>query len=97
MGNGEQDVHVIGGVPVPPEPQVQLPKAEQLVSAAQNHALIYSGHPAGLSERGAHGPDILRILPLAVVLRDGEKQTFLSVHTTFSCQTNRVITTSRTS
>ena len=82
---------------MPPEPQVQLPKAEQLIPAAQDYAFIYSGHPAGPPERGDHSPDILRILPLAVVLRDSEKQTFFSIHTPFPCQTNLVITTSRTS
>ena len=68
MRNGQQNVHIIGGIAMPPQPQVQLIEPVYLVRAAEDHAFIHRRHTARALKRRAHALHILGILPFAVIL-----------------------------
>ena len=71
--NGQQHVHIVGRVAVPPQPQIQVIEPEKLVRPAEDDALVHLHHAARVLKGFAHLLHILGIGPLAVIFGNSQK------------------------
>ena len=73
MRDGQQHVHIVGRVAVPPQPQIQVIEPEKLVCPAEDDALVHLHHAARVLKGFAHLLHILGIGPLAVIFGNSQK------------------------
>ena len=76
--DGQQHVHIVGRVAVPPQPQVQVIEPEKFVRPAEDDALVHLRHAARALKGLAHFLHVLGVCPLAVILGNGQKKALFS-------------------